>query len=82
MAVFEDTIEHLESLSKLRLTSEEREKTKEDIEGILEFLNSLDKYDESAFDFWDKASGNLRDDVVTNETNTNSGTYIVPKTFD
>lgn len=82
MAISEETIEYLEKLSKLKLSEGEREKAKEDIGGILEFLDVLDGYsDNSDFDA-DKKSGSLRSDEVSNKEFENPGTYIVPKAFE
>lgn len=92
--ITDETIEHVSILSKLDLSSEEREQAKKDIGRMLDYIDKLNELDTSAVEPLSHVlpvQNVFREDVVTNGDGS-EGTlknapeeknhmFMVPKTF-
>ena len=91
----DETMENVCILAKLSLTEDEKEKAKEDMQKMLDYVDKLDELDTSSVEpmshiFEDENV--FREDVVTNSDDRDNllanapeqkdGCYKVPKTFD
>ena len=94
MQITNELIEKLESLSKIKLNENEKQKCSEDIEKIISFMNILNEVDTKdvealshAFNIKnvmreDETVPSIKNsDVLKNAPNSEKGCFKVPKTF-
>ena len=94
MQITNELIEKLESLSKIKLNENEKQKCSEDIEKIISFMNILNEVDTKdvealshAFSIKnvmreDETAPSIKNsDVLKNAPNSEKGCFKVPKTF-
>ena len=90
----DETMENVCILAKLSLTEDEKEKAKEDMQKMLDYVEKLDELDTDGVEPLSHIFGDrnvFRDDVVTNGDNSEAmlanapkkkeGQYQVPKTI-
>ena len=94
MDITNETIEYVGILAKLELSDEEKERAKNDMTEMLEYVGKLNELDTSAVEPMSHTfpvSNVMREDVVTNGDDKenmlknaperNDDAYIVPETF-
>lgn len=95
MKISEDTIEYVAALTKLKLEEEQKEKTIEDLNRILTYIDTMNELDTDGIEPMSHAfelKNVFREDVVTNEEYTEAllanapvkkdGCFVVPKTVE
>lgn len=95
MKISEDTIEYVAALTKLKLEEEQKEKTIEDLNRILTYIDTMNELDTDGIEPMSHAfelKNVFREDVVTNEEDTEAllanapvkkdGCFVVPKTVE
>lgn len=93
--ISDETIEYVGILAKLELSDEEKEKAKEDMGKMLDYIDKLNELDTSNVEPMSHVfpvNNVFREDVVTNGDDRESilknapeekdGAFVVPKTFD
>ena len=93
--ISEDTIEYVAALAKLKLEEEQKEKTIEDLNRILTYIDTMNELDTDGIEPMSHAfelKNVFREDVVTNEEDTETllanapvkkdGCFVVPKTVE
>ena len=91
----DETMENVCILAKLSLTEDEKEKAKEDMQKMLDYVDKLDELDTSSVEPMSHIFGDqnvFREDVVTNGDDRDNmlknapaekdGTYKVPRTVE
>ncbi len=95
MKISEDTIEYVAALAKLKLEEDQKEKTIEDLNRILTYIDTMNELDTDGIEPMSHAfelKNVFREDVVTNEEDTEAllanapvkkdGCFVVPKTVE
>jgi len=95
MKITDETIEYVAALARLSLTTDQKEKAREDLERILTFMDSMNELDTDGIEPMSHAfpiTNVFRDDVVTNQENREEllanapakkdGCFLVPKTVE
>ena len=95
MKINDDTIQYVAALAKLKLSKEEKEKAKQDLGNILEYIttmNELDTDDIEPLSHVHSIRNVFREDSVENEANRDcllsnapaqkDGCFMVPKTVE
>lgn len=93
--ISDETIEYVGILAKLELSDEEKEKAKEDMGKMLDYIDKLNELDTSQaapMSHVFPVNNVFREDVVTNNDDRDNilknapeereGAFVVPKTFD
>ncbi len=93
--ISDETMEYVGILAKLELSAEEREKAKEDMGRMLDYIDKLDELDTSGVEPMSHVfpiSNVFREDVVVNGDDRKAllsnapeeeqGTFVVPKTIE
>lgn len=93
--ISDETIDYVGILAKLELSPEEKERAKEDMAKMLDYIDTLNELDTSGVEPMSHVfpvHNVFREDVVTNEDERDKvlanapeakeGAFVVPKTFD
>lgn len=93
--ISDETMEYVGILAKLELSSEEKERAKEDMAKMLDYIDTLNELDTSGVEPMSHVfpvHNVFREDVVTNgdegeeilanAPEAKEGAFVVPKTFD
>lgn len=93
--ISDDTIEYVGILAKLELSDDEKEKAKEDMGNMLDYIDKLNELDTSGVEPMSHVfpvNNVFREDVVKNRDDRENilknapqekdGAFVVPKTFD
>lgn len=93
--ISEDTIEYVAALAKLKLKEDQKEKTIEDLNRILTYIDTMNELDTDGIEPMSHAfelKNVFREDVVTNEEDMEAllanapvkkdGCFVVPKTVE
>jgi aspartyl-tRNA(Asn)/glutamyl-tRNA(Gln) amidotransferase subunit C len=95
MTITDKTIEYVAALTKLDLSSDEKEKAKKDLSSILEYMDTMNELDTENIEPMSHVfpiTNVLREDIVVNEPNRDillsnapvqkDGCFMVPKTVE
>ena len=95
MTINEDTIQYVAALAKLELSKEEKEKAKQDLGNLLEYIDTMNELDTDNIEPMSHVfpiRNVFREDIVENEPNRDillsnapvqkEGCFIVPKTVE
>lgn len=95
MNITDNTINYVAALAKLELSEEEKEKAKQDLGNILEYMNTMNELDTENIEPMSHVfpiRNVFREDIVVNEPNRDNllsnapvqkdGCFIVPKTVE
>jgi aspartyl-tRNA(Asn)/glutamyl-tRNA(Gln) amidotransferase subunit C len=93
--ISDETIEYVGILAKLELSDEEKEKAKEDMGKMLDYIDKLNELDTSNVEPMSHVfpvnnvfredvvtNGDDRENILKNAPEEKDGTFVVPKTFD
>ena len=93
--ITDETMEYVGILAKLKLSQEEKEQAKKDMEKILDYIDKLNELDTDgvepmshAFDLHNVfredrvENGNQRDQMLSNAPEEKNGSFVVPKTVE
>ena len=93
--ISDETMEYVGILAKLELSSEEKERAKEDMAKMLDYIDTLNELDTSGVEpmshvfpvhnvFWEDVvtNGDEREEILANAPEAKEGAFVVPKTFD
>ena len=93
--ISDETIEYVGILAKLELSDEEKEKAKEDMGKMLDYIDKLNELDTSNVEPMSHVfpvnnvfredvvtNGDERDNILKNAPEEKDGAFVVPKTFD
>lgn len=93
--ISDETIDYVGILAKLELSPEEKERAKEDMAKMLDYIDTLNELDTSGVEPMSHVfpvHNVFREDIVTNEDERDKvlanapeakeGAFVVPKTFD
>jgi len=95
MEITMDLVSYLENLGRIRLTEEEKEKTRTDLGAILGYIDKLNELDTGSVEPLSHAfpltnvfredivtNGDLRDEILANAPDQKDGAFRVPKTVE
>ena len=80
-----ETIDYVGILAKLELSPEEKERAKEDMAKMLDYIDTLNELDTSGVEPMSHVfpvHNVFRDKVLANAPEAKEGAFVVPKTFD
>lgn len=93
--ISDETMEYVGILAKLELSSEEKERAKEDMAKMLDYIDTLNELDTSGVEpmshvfpvhnvFRENVvtNGDEREEILANAPEAKEGAFVVPKTFD
>ena len=93
--ISDETIEYVGILAKLELSDEEKEKSKEDMGKMLDYIDKLNELDTSNVEPMSHVfpvnnvfredvvtNGDDRENILKNAPEEKNGAFVVPKTFD
>ena len=93
--ISDETIEYVGILAKLELSDEEKEKAKEDMGKMLDYIDKLNELDTSNVEPMSHVfpvnnvfredvvtNGDDRENILKNTPEEKDGAFVVPKTFD
>ena len=93
--ISDETIEYVGILAKLELSDEEKEKAKEDMGKMLDYIDKLNELDTSNVEPMSHVfpvnnvfredivtNGDDRENILKNAPEEREGAFVVPKTFD
>ena len=93
--ISDETMEYVGILAKLELSSEEKERAKEDMAKMLDYIDTLNELDTSGVEpishvfpvhnvFREDVvtNGDEREEILANAPEAKEGAFVVPKTFD
>ena len=93
--ISDETIEYVGILAKLELSDEEKEKAKEDMGKMLDYIDKLNELDTSNVEHMTHVftlnnvfredvvtNGDDRENILKNAPEEKDGAFVVPKTFD
>ena len=93
--ISDETIEYVGILAKLELSDEEKEKAKEDMGKMLDYIDKLNELDTSSVEPMSHVfpvsnvfredvvtNGDDRDNILKNAPEERDGAFVVPKTFE
>ncbi len=93
--ISDETIEYVGILAKLELSEEEKEKAKNDMGKMLDYIDKLNELDTSNVEPMSHVfpvsnvfredvvvNGNNRENILKNAPEQRDGAFVVPKTFD
>ncbi len=93
--ISDETIDYVGILAKLELSPEEKERAKEDMAKMLDYIDTLNELDTSGVEPMSHVfpvhnvfredvvtNGDERDKVLANAPEAKEGAFVVPKTFD
>lgn len=93
--ISDETIEYVGILAKLELSDEEKEKAKEDMGKMLDYIDKLNELDTSNVEPMSHVfpvnnvfredvvtNGDDRENILKNAPEEKNGAFVVPKTFD
>lgn len=93
--ISDETIEYVGILAKLELSDDEKEKAKEDMGKMLDYIDKLNELDtgnvepmshvfpvSNVFREDVVVNGNDRENILKNAPEERDGAFVVPKTFD
>ena len=94
MEITEELIDYLQKLGRIRLSEEDRQKTMKDLGSIMGYIDKLNELDTEGIDAMSHSFNQVncfREDIVTNEDDTENilsnapqkenNMFVVPKTF-
>jgi aspartyl-tRNA(Asn)/glutamyl-tRNA(Gln) amidotransferase subunit C len=95
MTITEETIQYVAALAKLTVSDEEKKKVAKDLDGILDYIETMNKLDTDGIEPMSHVlpvKNVFREDIVTNQENREQllknapkqkdGTFAVPKTVE
>ena len=93
--ISDETMEYVGILAKLELSSEEKERAKEDMAKMLDYIDTLNELDTSGVEPMSHVfpvhnvfredvvtNGDNREEILANAPEAKEGAFVVPKTFD
>lgn len=93
--ISDETMEYVGILAKLELSSEEKERAKEDMAKMLDYIDTLNELDTSGVEPMSHVfpvhnvfredvvtNGDEREEILANAPEAKEGAFEVPKTFD
>lgn len=93
--ISDETMEYVGILAKLELSSEEKERAKEDMVKMLDYIDTLNELDTSGVEPMSHVfpvhnvfredvvtNGDEREEILANAPEAKEGAFVVPKTFD
>lgn len=93
--ISDETMEYVGILAKLELSSEEKERAKEDMAKMLDYIDTLNELDTSGVEPMSHVfpvhnvlredvvtNGDEREEILANAPEAKEGAFVVPKTFD
>ncbi len=93
--ISDETMEYVGILAKLELSSEEKERAKEDMAKMLDYIDTLNELDTSGAEPMSHVfpvhnvfredvvtNGDEREEILANAPEAKEGAFVVPKTFD
>ena len=93
--ISDETMEYVGILAKLELSSEEKERAKEDMAKMLDYIDTLNELDTSGVEPMSHVfpvhnvfredvvtNGDEREEILGNAPEAKEGAFVVPKTFD
>ena len=93
--ISDETMEYVGILAKLELSSEEKERAKEDMAKMLDYIDTLNELDTSGVEPMSHVfpvhnvfredvvtNGDEREEILANAPEAKEGALVVPKTFD
>lgn len=93
--ISDETIEYVGILAKLELSDEEKEKAKQDMGKMLDYIDKLNELDTSSVEPMSHVfpvnnvfredivtNGNDRENILKNAPEERDGAFVVPKTFE
>ena len=93
--ISDETMEYVGILAKLELSSEEKERAKEDMAKMLDYIDKLNELDTSSVEPMSHVfpvsnvfredvvtNGDDRDNILKNAPEERDGAFVVPKTFE
>lgn len=93
--ISDETIEYVGILAKLELSDDEKEKAKEDMGKMLDYIDKLNELDTSGVEPMSHVfpvnnvfredvvtNGDDRENILKNAPEERDGAFVVPKTFD
>lgn len=93
--ISDETIEYVGILAKLELSDDEKEKAKEDMGNMLDYIDKLNELDTSNVEPMSHVfpvnnvfredvvtNGDDRENILKNAPEERDGAFVVPKTFD
>ena len=93
--ISDETMEYVGILAKLELSSEEKERAKEDMAKMLDYIDTLNELDTSGVEPMSHVfpvhnvfredvvtNGDEREEILANAPDAKEGAFVVPKTFD
>ena len=93
--ISDETMEYVGILAKLELSSEEKERAKEDMAKMLDYIDTLNELDTSGAEPMSHVfpvhnvfredvvtNGDERKEILANAPEAKEGAFVVPKTFD
>ena len=93
--ISDETMEYVGILAKLELSSEEKERAKEDMAKMLDYIDTLNELDTRGVEPMSHVfpvhnvfredvvtNGDEREEILANAPEAKEGAFVVPKTFD
>lgn len=93
--ISDETMEYVGILAKLELSSEEKERAKEDMAKMLDYIDTLNELDTSGVEPMSHVfpvhnvfredvvtNGDEREEILANAPEAKEGAFVAPKTFD
>ena len=93
--ISDETMEYVGILETLELSSEEKERAKEDMAKMLDYIDTLNELDTSGVEPMSHVfpvhnvfredvvtNGDEREEILANAPEAKEGAFVVPKTFD
>lgn len=93
--ISDETMEYVGILAKLELSSEEKERAKEDMAKMLDYIDTLNELDTSGVEPMSHVfpvhnvfredvvtNGDESEEILANAPEAKEGAFVVPKTFD
>ncbi len=93
--ISDETMDYVGILAKLELSSEEKERAKEDMAKMLDYIDTLNELDTSGVEPMSHVfpvhnvfredvvtNGDEREEILANAPEAKEGAFVVPKTFD
>lgn len=93
--ISDETIEYVSILAKLELSEEEKEKAKEDMAKMLDYIDKLNELDtrgvepmshifpvRNVFREDEVTNGDIRDEILKNAPEEKDGAFVVPRTVE
>ena len=95
MKITDELLDYIGILARLHISDEEREKTKQEINKIVEYMDILNELDTTNIEAMSHAfpvrnvfredivtNGDIREEILKNAPGEKDGMFVVPRTFE